>query len=104
MKHKAIVRELCACWLKKDDTFSNYFAKDASHVESYGSMYQGRDEIENKIYVEWYFKNIILGKVEDFRGCSSIEFNENHEVILLKEFASRLPNDLPYQHNKEYTL
>lgn len=125
--YKELIGSYFNCWLLQDETeLSILFHPNCMYVESFGPCYLGLEEvitwfqnwnkyskvlawdiyhvyeIENIAVCEWYFKyrkeNL---NVEEFNGVSIVEFNEQNQIISLKEFGSALPNYLPLQCKKQ---
>ena len=110
-------------WLKQKDLgIDNIFTENAVYTESWGPEYHTRQLIkhwfqewntrgkvvtweikqffhkENQTMAEWYFKNEMQdGSVEEFDGCSLVEWAENGQIKSLKEFGCNLHRYNPYQ-------
>jgi hypothetical protein len=109
-------------WLNKNPLIlKEIFEPNAIYIECYGPEYRGLEVIEmwfkdwnkrgivmvwdikqfmhdaNVTVVEWYFKCEYDGNVGEFNGVSLIEFNDDNQIIRLKEFQSKLPHYYPYR-------
>lgn len=105
-------------WLENNaTTLKDVFDTNAYYSESWGPEYNGLDEITkwfsdwnitgkvadwtikqyihdgDKVAAEWHFRaEYNNGKVpDDFDGVSLIVFNQDNKIVILKEFASKLP-------------
>ena len=110
-------------WLEQKDLgIDDIFTEDAVYTESWGPQYYTRMLIKhwfeewntrgkvvaweikqffhkgNQTVVEWYFKNVMEnGRIEEFDGCSLVEWAEDNRIKSLKEFGCNLHRYNPYQ-------
>ena len=108
-------------WITKDEKIlEKTFSQNAIYIESWGPAYRNKTQImtwfkdwnrenavlewsvnafyhtSNESICEWFFECDCGGNIDGFNGVSIITFNENSEIILLKEFQSKTPNIYPY--------
>jgi len=116
-----IIKEYFNAWISKDDSvLETVFAVNAKYIECYGPAYDGLVQIQrwfkhwhehgsvlswtiNKFVhdgedciCDWYFECEYNGKGDGFNGVSWIKFNDENEIIELREYQSKVPNYFPY--------
>ncbi len=113
-------------WLqKKDMGIDRLFSPDAVYIESWGPEYHGRGKIRHwfqewnrrgsvlvwdikqffhqgeQTAVEWYFKNSVDGRTEEFDGVSLIRWDQEGKIVFLQEFGCNLGRYDPYADGPE---
>lgn len=108
-------------WVNNDiSCMDQLFNDETYYSECYGPEYHGIDQLKawfkdwhqhgqvlewkikdmwqfgNKWMVEWHFKCIYNDKTDDFDGVSLICFNDDNQIISLKEFESKSQHYNPY--------
>ncbi|MFP4977019.1 nuclear transport factor 2 family protein [Paenibacillus sp. CN-4] len=122
IERERVIENYFESWINKNKVIlRNTFDSNIVYSECYGPEYHGIDTIEswfddwnkrgtvlvwnikqfihqgNLTAVEWYFKCEYDAEVEEFDGVSLIEFNNDHLIVNLKEFQSKLPHYYPYK-------
>lgn len=122
MEREQIIKNYFECWLNKNaQILKETFDSKAIYSECYGPEYRGVEAIEtwfedwnkrgtvmvwdikqfihqeNMTVVEWYFKCKYDGDVGEFDGVSLIEFNDCNNIVILKEFQSKIPHYYSYR-------
>ena len=120
-EREKVITEYFESWIIKDEiSLEKTFSQNATYIESWGPAYRDKTQIlswfkdwnkENTVLewnviafyhtstesiCEWYFKCDCGGNIDGFNGASIITFNENNEIVLIKEFQSKTPNIYPY--------
>lgn len=118
---KEIVKQYFNSWIEKDiNIIERYFSQDIKYMECYGPEYNGKEQVirwfndwqkENNVLqwnikqffnqnsvviVEWFFEYEAGIHKHSFDGVSIIEFDENNEIIMVKEFQSKSERYFPY--------
>ncbi|MCL2843192.1 MAG: nuclear transport factor 2 family protein [Oscillospiraceae bacterium] len=121
-KRERIITDYFNSWIRKDaSVLERTFSTDVVYIESWGPAYRSLEQIEawftewNKdntvldwnisdfyhsgdtSICEWYFQCECGGNIDGFNGVSITTFNERDEIVLLKEFQSKIPNIYPYE-------
>lgn len=125
-KRELIIRQWFDMWLcQQDSGMDDIFTEDVTYTESWGPQYKNRETVKhwfnewntrgkvlvwdirqffhngNQTIVEWYFKNEMnTGTVEEFDGCSLIEWTAEDKIHTLKEFGCNRNNYNPYEFSE----
>jgi hypothetical protein len=116
-----VVKQYFQSWISKDiNIIEEHFSENVKYVECYGPEYNGKKQVkqwfidwnksntvlkwdikeiieDKKILVaEWYFECEYDRNTSGFDGVSLIEFDENNEIIMVKEFQSKTEHTFPY--------
>lgn len=110
---------------KKDLGIDRLFSPDAVYMESWGPEYHGREKIRHwfqewnrrgsvlvwdikqffhqgeQTAVEWYFKNTVDGRTEEFDGVSLVRWDREGRIVFLQEFGCNLDRYDPYESGPE---
>ena len=122
LRRETVIRNCFHAWINKDiSAFLGSFAENVVYIESWGPAYENKRQLAawfaewnetgrvlqwditqffhvgNTCICEWYFQCEWGGNVDGFQGVSIVEFNEEDEIVLLKEFQSKTPNVYPYE-------
>lgn len=117
-----IVTEYLRSWIKKDiSIMRTHFSPYVVYTECYGPVYQNRRQclqwfrewnlrgtvlkwdIKNSfvlgqtVIVEWYFECDYEGNIDGFDGISIVEFDDNDQIVSVKEFQSKTEHEYPYE-------
>lgn len=121
--YEKVIREYFDAWLRKDfSSLAEIFAEEIIYTESYGPEYHGLEQVKqwfldwnkrgtvlqwvikqilmqnNQCAVEWYFECNYDNNIDGFDGVSIVEFNDEGNIVLVKEFQSKVEHSYPYDN------
>ncbi|MEA4911913.1 MAG: nuclear transport factor 2 family protein [Oscillospiraceae bacterium] len=119
---QAALRRWMRAWPDADGScIPALFAQDAVYSECYGPEYHGRAQIarwfadwnadgrvlrwdckrllcaDGTVIAEWYFECEHGGAHSAFDGVTLADFDENGQIVCLKEFQSDVSHTCPYE-------
>ena len=123
------IRSWFSMWLEgKAGDLAALFTPDVQYIESWGPEYCGVSQVQhwfqewntrgrvlawelrsvlhdgNRSVAEWYFKNVVDGRTEEFDGLSLIHWSEDGRIRRLQEFGCQLDRYDPYADGPEARL
>lgn len=121
VEREIIIKNYFEAWLNSNALIlEDIFESKIIYSECYGPEYHGIETIKkwfedwhkrgnvftwyikqfihsgNITVVEWYFNCNYDGDIGEFDGVSLIEFNNDNQIVSIKEFQSKIPHYYPY--------
>ena len=101
------IRSWFSMWLEgKAGDLTALFTPDVQYIESWGPEYRGVSQVwhwfqewntRGRVLVwEWYFKNTVDGRMEEFDGLSLIHWSRDGRIRRLQEFGCQRDRYDPY--------